>query len=86
VVDNGDGTYSMTVSTSQGTFAIKTVQIIIDGVTVKTYSSGGSYTYTGNLSSSKKSVYVLVTDKGYYTAQSSAVEIPAAVDPLEQSD
>jgi len=85
VVDNGDGTYSVTVSTSQGTFAIKTVQIIIDGVTVKTYSSGGSYTYTGNLSSSKKSVHVLVTDKGYYTAQSSAVEIPA-VDPLEQND
>ncbi|MGB4420823.1 MAG: transglycosylase domain-containing protein [Candidatus Saccharimonadales bacterium] len=85
VVDNGDGTYSVTVSTSQGTFAIKTVQIIIDGVTVKTYSSGGSYTYTGDLSSSKKSVHVLVTDKGYYTAQSSAVEIPA-VDPLEQND
>lgn len=85
VVDNGDGTYSVTVSTSQGTFAIKTVQIIIDGVTVKTYSSGGSYTYTGDLSSSKKSVHILVTDKGYYTAQSSAVEIPA-VDPLEQND
>ena len=77
VIDNGDGTYSVTISASQGTFAIKTVQIIIDGVTVKTYSNSGSYTYTGNLSSSEKSVYVLVTDKGYYTSQSSTANIPA---------
>lgn len=77
VVDNGDGTYTVTVSASQGTYTLKTVQIIVDGTTVKTYTSAGSFTYTGNLSDSTQSVHVLVTDKAYYTAQSGASEIPA---------
>jgi len=77
VTDNNDGTYSIAILVTQGTFAIDTAKLMIDGAEVKTYSGAGTYTYSGDLSSAKKSVYIAVTDKGYYAAQSSASTIPA---------
>ncbi len=70
--------YKITANVSQGTFAIKDVQILIDGKVVTTITASGPYTYTYTVDKkdSSKSLSAIVTDNGYYSDNGSGPSIP----------
>lgn len=79
----GDNLYTVSVSVSAGTFAIKNVQIIIDGETVATVSAPGpySYNYVTSEGDEEKTLSAVVTDNGYYTETGTGDSLPAYVAP-----
>ena len=82
----GPNKYTITANIAQGTFAITSVQINIDGTAVTTLSAGAPYTYTYDvttLSTTDKTIAIsaAVTDAGLYTESSANVSetVPAFV-------
>ncbi len=65
---NGNGTRTLKVTVSRGTFALATIDILVDGVSVKSAElSAGGGTVEVSVSGSVDSVTVNVRDQGYYT-------------------
>lgn len=74
VKNNNDGTYTITIIVTPGTYSLSSVDVTVGGSSVTaTQSSSNVYTYTGNLTSStgSKSISITMTDIVYYTSTAS---------------
>jgi len=72
--------YTITVTPTQGTFGITTVEIRVGGVLVTTISAPGPYTYEYTVPSGTTTAQTLtatVTDSGFYTSTGTGTSLPA---------
>lgn len=72
---SGGGTHTIAVGVSRGTFELATIDIVVNGQTIKSESlgaSGGRVTATIGNATGDQNVTVNVRDQGYYTASRSA--------------
>ena len=74
---SGIGYTGSTVSftASQGKFALRSIEILINGKSVGSVSGGASSANVGSLDSSDK-ISIVVTDEGYYSTTSSTYTVP----------
>lgn len=69
---SGGGIVSFTIS--QGTFAVRSVEIFVDGKSVGSVSGSATSAIVGPVTSGKK-ISIVVTDEGYYTGSSNAYTV-----------
>ncbi len=69
---SGGGIVSFTVS--QGAFAVRSVEIFVDGKSVGSVSGSATSAIVGSVASGKK-ISIVVTDEGYYTGSSNSYTV-----------
>ncbi len=69
---SGGGIVSFTIS--QGTFAVRSVEIFVDGKSVGSVSGSATSAIVGPVTSGKK-ISIIVTDEGYYTGTSNTYTV-----------
>lgn len=69
---SGGGIVSFTIS--QGTFAVRSVEIFVDGKSVGSVSGSATSAIVGPVTSGKK-ISIVVTDEGYYTGSSNTYTV-----------
>lgn len=69
---SGGGIVSFTIS--QGTFAVRNVEIFVDGKSVGSVSGSATSAIVGPVTSGKK-ISIVVTDEGYYTGSSNTYTV-----------